>query len=73
MFSLPHAVPKFLLLGLMLIGVYGLNIPDSTVSSVPVKLSHMDMLNSDFYTTFNWACIISLFPAFYSYKKDKDV
>ena len=55
MFSLPHAVPKFLLLGLMLIGVYGLNIPDSTVPSVSVKLSHMDMLNSDFYTTFNWA------------------
>ena len=57
----------------MLIGVYGLNIPDSTVPSVSVKLSHMDMLNSDFYTTFNWAWIISLFPTFYSYKKDKDV
>ena len=44
MFSLPHVVPKFLLLGLMLIGVYSLNVPDSTVLSIPVKLSHMDML-----------------------------
>ena len=44
MFSLPRLVPKFLLLGLMLIGVYGLNIPDSTVLSIPVKLSYMDML-----------------------------
>ena len=55
--------------GLMLIGVYGLNIPDSTVLSIPPKLSPMDMLKSDFYTTFNWTCIISLLPAFYSYKK----
>ena len=62
-------VPKFLLLGLMLIGVYGLNIPDSTVLSTPVKLSHMDMLKCDFDTTFNWTCIISLLPAFYSYKE----
>ena len=53
----------------MLIGVYGLNIPDSTVLSTPVKLSHMDMLKSDFDTAFNWKCIISLLPAFYSYKK----
>ena len=58
MFSLPHVVRKFLLLGLMLIKVYGLNIPDSTVLSIPVKLSHMDMLKSDFYTTFNRTCII---------------
>ena len=71
LFSLPHVVPKFLLLGLMLIGVYGLNIPDSTVLSIPPKLSPMDMLKSDFYTTFNWTCIISLLPAFYSYKKTK--
>ena len=49
--------------------VYGLNIPDSTVLSIPSKLSHMDMLKSDFYTSFNWTCIISLLPAFYSYKK----
>ena len=69
--SLPHVVPKFLLLRLMLIGVYGLNIPDSTVLSIPVKLSHMGMLKSDFYRTFNWTCIISLLPAFYSYKKTK--
>ena len=53
----------------MLIGVYGLNIADSTVLSTPVKLSYMDMLKSDFDTTFNWKCIISLLPAFYSYKK----
>ena len=58
MFSLPHVVRKFLLLGLMLIEVYGLNIPDSTVLSIPVKLSHMDMLKSDFYTTFKRTCII---------------
>ena len=55
----------------MLIGVYGLNIPDSTVLSTPVKLSHMDMLKSDFDTTLNWTCIISLLPAFYSYKRTK--
>ena len=53
----------------MLIEVYGLNIPDSTVLSTPVKLSPMDMLKSDFDTTFNWTCIISLLPAFYSYKR----
>ena len=69
LFSLPHVVPRFLLLGLTLIGVYGLNIPDSTVLSIPSKLSPMGMLKSDFYTTFNWTCIISLLPAFYSYKK----
>ena len=43
MFSLPHVVPAFLLLRLMLIEVYGLNIPHSAVPSFPVKLSHMDM------------------------------
>ena len=69
LFSLPHVVPKFLLLGLMLIGVYWLNIPGSIVLSTTVKLSHMGMLKSDLYTTFNWTCIISLLPAFYSYKK----
>ena len=69
LFSLPHVVPKFLLLGLMLTGVYGLNIPDSTILSIHPKLSHMDMLKSDFYTSFNWTCIISLLPAFYSYKE----
>ena len=49
----------------------GLNIPDSTVLSLPPKLSPMDMLKSDFYTSFNCTCIISLLPAFYSYKKTK--
>ena len=58
MFSLPHMVPEFLLLGLMLIEVYGWNIPDSTVLSIPVKLSHMGILKSDFYTTFNGTCVI---------------
>ena len=71
MFSLPRVVPKFLKLELKLIGVYGLNIPNSTVLSVPVKLSHLDMLKSDFYTTFNCTAIISRLPAFYSYKKTK--
>ena len=47
MFSLPHVVPEFLLLGLMLIEVYGLNIPDGAVLSFPVKLSHIDMLKYD--------------------------
>ena len=58
MFSLPHVVPEFLLLGLMLIEVYGWNIPDSTVLSIPVQLSHMGILKSDFYTTFNGTCVI---------------
>ena len=58
MFSLPHVVPEFLLLGLMLIEVYGWNIPDSTVLSIPVKLSHMGILKSDFCTTFNGTCVI---------------
>ena len=98
----------------MLTGVYGLNIPDSTIPCfyfsltwdqalfsfrfenyipaanfsgsrerecmrtaqigpdlrlIPPKLSPMGMLKSDFYTTFNWTCIISHLPAFYSYKK----
>ena len=40
-FSLPSVVP---------IGVYGLNLPEVGKllgPSIPVKLSHMDMLNSD--------------------------
>ena len=69
LFSLPHVVPKFLLLRLMLTGVYGLNIPDSTVLSIPPPLSPMGMMKSDFDTTFNWTCIISLLPAFHFYKK----
>ena len=53
-------------------GLWVLNIPDSTVLSIPVKLSHMDMLKSDFSTTFNWTCIISRLPALIcSYKKTK--
>ena len=54
----------------MLIGVYGLNIPDSTVLSTPVKLSHMDMLKSDLVQLdmyyFPFASILFL-------QKDKDV
>ena len=45
-FSLPRVVPKFLLLGVMLIGAYGLNLPEVgklLVPSIPVKLSHMDI------------------------------
>ena len=52
--SLPRVVPKFLTHGLMPIGVYGLNLPEVGKllrPSIPVKLFHMDMLNSD--TTFN--------------------
>ena len=66
MFSLPHVVPEFLLLGLMLIEVYGLNIPDSAVLSFPVKLSHMDMLKSHFiqvstgHALFSFASILFL-------------
>ena len=53
-FSLPRVVPKFLTHGLMPIGVYGLNLPEVGKllgPSIPVKLFHMDMLNSD--ATFN--------------------
>ena len=53
-FSLPRVVPKFLTHGLMPIGVYGLNLLEVGKllgPSIPVKLSHMDMLNSD--TTFH--------------------
>ena len=45
-FSLPRVVPKFLLLDVTLIGVYGLNLPEVgklLVPSIPVKLSHMDI------------------------------
>ena len=70
LFSLPHVVPRFLLLGLTLIGVYGLNIPDSTVLSIPPKLSHMGMLKLynfqlDMYH-FPFASILFL-------QKDRDV
>ena len=71
MFSLPHVVPEFLLLGLMLIEVYGLNIPDSAVLSFPVKLSHMDMLKSDFYTTLNGTCIILFCQYFIPTKRQR--
>ena len=46
-FSLPRVVPKFLLLGVMLIGAYGLNLPEVgklLVPSLPVNLPHMDIL-----------------------------
>ena len=71
MFSLPHVVPEFLLLGLMLIEVYGLNIPDSAVLSIPVKLSHMDMLKSDFHTTLNGTCIILFCQYFIPTKRQR--
>ena len=38
--------PKFLLLGVTLIGAYGLNLPEVgklLVASIPFKLSHMDI------------------------------
>ena len=50
----------------------GLWVKHTTVLCIPVKLSHMDMLKSDFSTTFNWTCIISRLPALIcSYKKTK--
>ena len=45
--TLPRVVLKFHLLGVTLIGVYGLNLPEVgklLVPSIPVKLSHMDIL-----------------------------
>ena len=45
-FSLPRVVPKFLLLDVMLIGIYGLKLPEVgklLAPSFPVKLSHMDI------------------------------
>ena len=45
-FSLPRVVPKFYLLGVTLIGVYALNLPEVgklLVPSIAVKLSHMDI------------------------------
>ena len=73
MFSLPHMVPEFLLLGLMLIEVYGWNIPDSTVLSIPVKLSHMGILKSDFYTTFKGGHVLFSFASTLFLQKDKHV
>ena len=63
---------KFLSHGLMLIGVYGLNLPEVgrlLVPSIPVKLSHMDLLKSE--TTFNWTCIISLYQHFIPKKRQR--
>ena len=72
-FSLPRVVPKFHLLGVTLIGVYGLNLPEVgklLVPSILVKFSHMDSrLKSD--TTFNWTCIIPLSQHFTPTKKKK--
>ena len=45
-FSLPRVVPKFHLLGITLIGVYGLNVPEVgkvLVPSIPVKFCHTDI------------------------------
>ena len=52
--------------------VYGLNLPEVgrlLVPSVPVKLSHMDLLKSE--TTFNWTCIISLYQHFIPKKRQR--
>ena len=71
-FFLTSCGQKFLTHGLMLIGVYGLNLPEVgrlLVPSVPVKLSHMDMLKSE--TTFNWTCIISLCQNFIPKKRQR--
>ena len=70
-FSLPRVVPKFLLLDVMLIGVYGLNLPEVgklLVPSIPVKLSHMD-ISVEIWYNFQLDMYHFPFPAFYSYKK----
>ena len=70
-FSLPRVVPKFLLLGVTLIGAYGLNLPEVgklLVPSIPVKLSHMD-ISVEIWYNFQLDMYHFPFPAFYSYKK----
>ena len=71
-FSLPRVVPKFLLLGVTLIGVYGLNLPEVGKLLVPSSLSSFliwtSRLKSD--TAFTWTCIISLSQHFTPTKKD---
>ena len=64
-------VPKFLLLGVTLIGAYGLNLPEVgklLVPSIPVKLSHMD-ISVEIWYNFQLDMYHFPFPAFYSYKK----
>ena len=63
--------PKFPLLGVTLIGAYGLNLPvvgKLLVPSIPVKLSHMDISVETWY---NFQPHMHHFPfeAFHSYKK----
>ena len=64
-------VPKFLLLGVTLIGVYGLNLPEFgklLVPSIPVKLSNMD-ISVEIRYNFHLDMYHFPFAAFYSYKK----
>ena len=70
-FYLPRVVPKFHLLGVTLIGVYGLNLPEVgklLVPSIPVKLSHMD-ISVEIWYNFQLDMYHFPFPAFYSYKR----
>ena len=65
--------PNFFYLGQRSLGFFGLNLPEVErllVPSVPVKLSHMDLLKFD--ALLNWTSTISLYQH-YPYKKDKDV
>ena len=55
----------------MLIGAYGLNLPEVgkvLVPSIPVNLPHMDIL-VEFWYNFQLDMYHFPFPAFYSYKK----
>ena len=66
--------PQISYLGQRSLGFYGLNLPEVErllVPSVPVKLSHMDLLKSD--ALLNWTSTISLYQPFIPTKKDKDV
>ena len=60
-----------LLLGVTVIGVYGLNLPEVgklLVPSFPVKLSHMD-ISVEIWYNFQLDMYHFPFAAFYSYKK----
>ena len=61
----------FALCGPLLLGVYGLNLPEVgklLVPSIPVKLSHMD-ISVEIWYNFQLDMYHFPFPAFYSYKK----
>ena len=70
-FLLPRVILKFLLLGVTLIGAYGLNLPEVgklLVPSIPVKLSHMH-ISGEIWYNFQLDMYHFPFPAFCSYEK----